>query len=167
MICKAHFRLKKDGTANSVCFCRHPELIENHEAAVADNTQTWQCHHRLETHTSDGERRLVDLSSAELIALDVYYDRPPEELIFLTKADHARLHSTGNEERGRKVSKTMKKHLVSEEQRRKVSEKMKGHLVSEETKQKISEANKGKHNKSPSPLKGKHWKLVDGKRDYC
>lgn len=35
--------------------------------------------------------------------------------------------------------------------------------ISEETKKKLSEALKGKKGK-PSPIKGKHWKLIEGKR---
>lgn len=95
MIFKQAFNLKKNGEPDYTCFCRHPELIENYDKAIADTTQTWECHHRLETHNSDGERRSVDLSTKELIALDMYYDRPPEELIFLTKSEHRRLHGLG------------------------------------------------------------------------
>lgn len=137
------FKLKKDNnTLVRKCYCRTPELIENYEAAVADTTQTWQCHHRLETHNSDGERRLVDISRAELIALGMYFDRPPEELVFLTELEHKRLHNVG---------KHVEKQL-SEEARRKMSEAQKGKRLSEETKRKISEALKGKK-------RTKEWKI--------
>lgn len=169
MICIQKFILKEDGTANSRCLCKHPELIENYDKAIADNTQTWQCHHRLETHNSDGERRLVDISSSELIALGMYYDRPPEELVFLTELEHKRLHNVGKhstfkgkpgimkgkhhtEEAKRKMSEAHKgkpgswkgKHL-SEEHKRKISEAQKGKYVSEETRKKISEVRKGRY----------------------
>ena len=134
MICIKKFRLKKDGTANSRCLCKHPELIENYDKAIADTTQVWQCHHRLETHNSDGERRLVDILSSELIALGMYYDRPPEELIFLTELEHKRLHNVGKK--------------FSEDHKKKMSEAhkstMKGKHLSKETKKKLSEINKGK-----------------------
>lgn len=139
-------------------YCKNFTKIENYDKAVNDKTQTWVCHHRLETHNSDGERRLVDLLISELIALGTYYDRPPEELIFMTALNHKRLHNIGNEVRYRKVSDTMKDHIVSEEQKRKTSETMKGRKrspFSEEWKRKISEAKKGKH-----------WKVVNGKRIY-
>ena len=155
MICEKKFKLKKDGTLSNYCICRTPELIENYDKAIADATQTWQCHHRLETHNSDGERRLVDISSSELIALGMYYDRPPEELVFLTELEHKRLHNVGkhvgkqfSEETRRKISEANKgKHFGfhSEEARRKRSETMKGHTVSEETRKKISEAHRGRH----------------------
>lgn len=129
-------------------FCKNPELIENYELAVNDNTQTWHCHHRLETHTSDGERRLVDISKAELEALDMYYNRPSEELIFLTRTEHMMLHHIGMH--------------YSDDSKKKMSEAKKDiipwnvgkhYSLSEETKKKMSEARKGKH-----------WKLVEGKR---
>lgn len=76
--------------------CEDISKVENFDKWMTDTTQTWVCHHRLETHTSDGEKRLVDLSREELKALGTYYDRPPEELIFLPRSDHMRLHSKGN-----------------------------------------------------------------------
>ena len=149
MIGKQTFRLKRNGKPYCNCFCRYPELIENYDKAISGITQTWDCHHRLETHNSDGERRLVDLSAEELIALDMYYDRPPEELIFLTCKEHKLLHNQSLES-NRRRSETMKGHKVSEETRRKMSEAKKrntsrfGKHLSEEAKKKISEANKGR-----------------------
>lgn len=132
---------------NIQIFCKTPELIENYEQAVNDKTQTWQCHHRLETHNSDGERRLTDITVAELIALDMYFDRPPEELIFMTIKDHLKLHSIEN-------TNMLGKHH-SDETRAKMSEAWKTRRlkpVSEETKRKMSEAHKGENNS----MYGKH-----------
>lgn len=84
-------------------FCKTPELIENYELAKADNFKGWQCHHGLESHNSDGERRLVDLTKKELIALGMYYNRPPEELIYMTTLSHRQLHSLAL--KGKKRSK--------------------------------------------------------------
>lgn len=136
MLRKHFFRLKKDGTYSSYSICRTPELIENYEKAIADDTQVWECHHRLETHNSDGERRLVDISSSELIALGMYFDRPPEELIFMTELEHKRLHN-----KGKPGTFTGKHH--SEETKCKISEAEKGKYISEETRKKISELRKG------------------------
>ena len=72
--------------------CSSPELIENYEEAINDTAQTWDCHHRLETHNSDGEIRLVQLTKKELIALGMYYSRPPCEFIFMKQHDHLSLH---------------------------------------------------------------------------
>ena len=54
----------------------------------------------------------------------------------------------------------------SEETRKKMSESRKGKSKSEEHKRRISEAMKGKNKGKTSPNKGRHWKLVDGKRVY-
>lgn len=51
---------------------------------------------------------------------------------------------------------------MSEETKMKISEAHKGKCLSEEHKNKLSDAHKGK----PSPNKGKHLKIVDGKRIY-
>ena len=40
--------------------CENISLIENYDKAISDEKRLWCCHHRLETHTSEGERRLVD-----------------------------------------------------------------------------------------------------------
>ena len=112
-------------------YCKDYENIENYEKALADNFKGWACHHRLETHNSDGERRLVYITRDELKALGMYYNRPASELIFMKKSEHQFLHQKG-------------KHL-SEETRKKMSEAKKGHTVSEETRKKIAEASKGRH----------------------
>ena len=146
-------------------YCKDYENIENYQKAKNENFKGWQCHHRLETHNSDGERRLVDITRDELLALGMYYGRPAEELIFLTKSEHSRLHHKGK--------------LISEETRKKLSEANKGkHLGkdnpfygkhhSEENRKKLSEANKGKHwsseqkIKQSKAIKGRHW-FNDGK----
>ena len=125
-------------------YCKDYENIENYQKAKADNFKGWNCHHRLETHNPSGERRIVDIAKKELIALNMYYSRPPEDLIFLTSREHTALHKKGKpktEETRRKMSKAKKN--ISAETRRKLSEANKGKPKSEETKHKISEANKG------------------------
>lgn len=136
-------------------FCSNIENVENYDKALADNFEGWECHHRLETHTSDGERREIDLLAEELIALGMYYNRPSEELIFLKKEEHVSLHWKGrrhSEETKQKISESLKgkqtwcigRHY-SEETKRKISESCKGKCLSEETKIKLSESLKGKH----------------------
>ena len=113
-------------------YCKNPENIENYEAAKKDNFVGWCCHHRLQTWTSDGERRDVDITASELKALGLYWNRPADELIFLTRAEHAILHQKG-------------KHR-SEETKKKLSEANKGKKLSEETKKKLSEGQRGEKN---------------------
>ena len=141
-------------------YCKEPEKIENYEKAKKDNFKGWHCHHRLETHNSDGERRLVNISMDELKALGMYYNRPAEELIFLTIREHNAFNKGKliSEEHKKKVSEANKynKHALgyhhSEETRKKISEAHKDKPRSEETKKKIAEASKGNTN-----VRGRHW----------
>lgn len=72
--------------------CEDVTKVENYNLALADNFVNWVQHHRLETHNSDGEKRLVQITAEELQALDMYYNRPAEELIWLTRAEHINIH---------------------------------------------------------------------------
>lgn len=153
-------------------YCKDYENIENYEKAKADNFKGWHCHHRLETHNSDGERRLVDITAAELNALDMYYNRPSEELIFMTICEHSRLHMKGkhlSEETKKKIGEASKGNKyalgnrISEETKNRMSEAMKGENNpfygkhhSEEAKKKNSEAHKGKYLGKDNPFYGKH-----------
>lgn len=159
MINKLCFRIKKNGNPYCDCYCTKPELIENYDKAVEDLMQTWDCHHRLETHTSDGERRPIDLTIKELIALGMYYNRPPEELIFITKIEHISLHKKGkrlSDEAKRTLSKELKGRILSKEHKSNISKALKGRIFSEEHKRKLSESKKVCGTKPPSQ-KGTHW----------
>ena len=124
-------------------YCKDIEDVENYEKAKADNFKGWDCHHRLETHTSDGDRREVDITRKELVALDMYLSRPAEELIFLTRSEHIILHNHSIE-RGKKISKTKIGQHHSDETKRKLSISHNGKHLSEETKNKMSKALKGR-----------------------
>ena len=111
-------------------YCKEPEKIENYEKALADDFKGWDCHHRLETHNSDGERRLVDITKKELIALNMYYNRPASELIFMKHSEHQFLHHKGrkrSDEAKNKMSEAWDydRHF-NEEARRRMSEAAKG-----------------------------------------
>ena len=120
--------------------------IENYEMAINDTTQTWHCHHKLETE--------LKLSVDELINRNLYYDRPASELIFLPITEHLIMHTSGE-------NNTMYNIHHSEESKQKMSyhhdvnginNPMYNRHHSEESKQKISNAKKGKE----SSFKGKH-----------
>ena len=64
------------------------KLIENYDKAVADNFKGWMLHHRLEC-TIDGE---YALSVKDLKRMNMYYNRPYFELIYLTNSEHSKLH---------------------------------------------------------------------------
>ena len=144
-------------------YCKDYEKIENYEKAKAENFKGWHCHHRLETHTSDGERRLVDITQKELKALNMYYHRPAEELVFLPESEHNAYQKgkpkSAETRKKLKGNKNALGHCVSEEAKNKIAEAMKGEKnpnygkrYSEEHKKKLSEAHKGNTN-----TKGMHW----------
>ena len=130
-------------------YCKDYENIENYEKALADNFKGWDCHHRKE----------AEFSRKELIALGMYYNVSSEELVFLTRAEHNKLHKKDKhhtDETRRKISAMLKgkytgndnpfygkKH--SEEARRKMSDAHKGKRLSKEHINKVAEANRGKH----------------------
>lgn len=81
---------------NAYKFCREPlENVENYDKAIADKNETWQCHHRDEIRTLPSGITVVRKRS-ELIENGRYYNCPANELIFLTKSDHMKLHWSGN-----------------------------------------------------------------------
>lgn len=141
-------------------YCKDYQNIENYEAAKKDDFKNWEVHHRLETHNSDGERRLVDITADELKALDMYYNRPADELIFLTIYEHSRLHMKGKPawNKGKKMSEEYCRKRSESQKGKQAGEKhpMYGKHHSEETRKKISEARKGKHTGSDNPFYGKH-----------
>ena len=126
-------------------FCKEDiSKIKNYDKAIADTTQVWDCHHMTETWWN--------CSKKELIENECYYHRKACELIFLTHAEHTRLHWKGrtstfkgrthSEETRMKISESLKGHTFSEDTRRKISEANKRRTLSEETRRKISEARK-------------------------
>ena len=139
MINKDVFRLKKNGEPYCNCFCRTPELIENYDKAIADNTQTWECHHRREEL----------FTQKELVARGEYFDRPPEELIFLTVAEHNKVDSFC-----KRQSQLHKGKKHTEETKRKMSESHKGKAPSYERTPEIKAKNyTPERNKKISELK--------------
>ena len=127
-------------------YCKDFQNIENYELAIADTENMWHCHHRLETHDSDGNRRLVDITNAELISLNMYFDRPPEELIFMTQFNHLQLHKKGkifSEDHKLKLRNANLGRKHSEESKYNMSVAHKGNKLSEKTKRKLSELNSG------------------------
>ena len=127
-------------------YCKNYENIENYDKALADNFKGWCCHHRLETHNSDGKRRDVDISAEELTSIGMYFDRPAYELVFLPSSEHISLHNKGKS--------------LSEETRNKIAEAKQN--ISEETRNKMRTAKKGNTN-----TKGMHWYNNGKQNKYC
>lgn len=112
-------------------------LIENYYEAINDPNETWICHHKLEIE--------LQLFSYELIKKNLYFNRPPEELMFIKRNDHMKLHASKHnsfknkhhtQESKNKINNTklkngtwpsgeknpMYKHVWTEEQRKHASE---------------------------------------------
>lgn len=138
--------------------------IENYDKALADTTQTWEVHHRTEIWWN--------CTTKELIANECYYHRKACELIFLTKAEHARLHNKGkilSAETRQKLSEVNKGEnsrmygkTLSAETRKKMSDSKKGLPRSVETRKKISKSRKGmtftpEHRQKLSEARKAYW----------
>lgn len=98
-------------------FCKEdPSKIENYDKAIADETQTWHCHHRDEVKVLPSGIMVIR-SVEELIENCRYFNCPANELIFLTPAEHSKLHKLHNaisEETKMKISKSNKGQIRSE-----------------------------------------------------
>lgn len=158
MVCEYMFKLKKNDEPNYRCYCRHPELIENYEKAIADTTQTWEVHHRLERC----------FTQKFLKEMNLYYDVEPEALIFLTPSEHKKIDSCC-----KRLSEAMKGKKHSEETKRKMSEAHSKKVLCVETSEvfeSVSEAQRKtgifRSNISKACLDkfkttgGYHWKFV-------
>lgn len=137
---------------NSKLFCREDiALIENYDKAVADDSQIWECHHRLEIQGD------ILISVEELIEQGLYYNRPACELVFLTKSEHSKLHADNQLPSARKKNSIANsgsgnamygKHHT-QEAKKKMAEAKKGNKIwsgrkhTEESKKKMSESSKG------------------------
>jgi hypothetical protein len=126
-------------------YCTDYKNIENYEEALKSPLK-YDLHHRLEISENKSRK--------QLIAENLYYGRPPEELVFLEHREHCRLHKEGENN-----SRYWKGKNLSAETRQKISESKKGkqnalgHHCSAETRAKLSEAKKGRH-----------WHLENGHR---
>ena len=119
--------------------CEDLSLIENYDMAIADTTQTWDCHHRGEILPC-GKFSVDDLKKFGL-----YYNRPAAELIFLTHSEHRRLHTKGVPRPDLKGVPLNEDHknAISDSLKGVPRPDLKGVPKSEATKKAISDAMKG------------------------
>jgi hypothetical protein len=135
------------------------KMIENYELALKDEKKIWDCHHKLETHFSDGVARPLkcQLSQKELIALGTFYHRPSVELIFLSRKEHHKIHYPFGFSKDLKRTDEWKKKIaesmLGKNKGRKHTELSKLHMseaakkrspVTQETREKLSNAGKGR-----------------------
>lgn len=93
-------------------YCKDYKNIENYEEALKSPLR-YDLHHRREISENK--------STKDLIAENLYYNRPATELIFLERGEHQRLHNRGDK------NPLFGKH-PSAETRKKISEAGKGKL---------------------------------------
>lgn len=72
-------------------------LIENYHQAIADEEKMWDIHHRREC--DENGRTLF--TKKQLIEMNLYFNRPAEELIFVTRSMHWKLHREICEKHGK------------------------------------------------------------------
>ena len=124
-------------------YCIDYKNIENYDTAIKSPLR-YDLHHR---------REISEMQSrSELKFLHLYYNRPPEELIFLEHGEHIRLHKEGKH-----------RPAFSTEWKQKMSDAKKGRknywfgkhkpTFSTETRQKMSKVRRGRH-----------WHVENGKR---
>ena len=84
-------------------------LIENYHQAISDKERMWDIHHRSEC--DENGRTLF--TSKQLIEMNLYFNRPASELVFVTRSMHWKLHREIYEKRGKKGGKIGgKKHSL-------------------------------------------------------
>src|SRR5574344_768381 len=138
-------------------YCEDYTKIENYEEALKSPLR-YDLHHRNEISEHKSKK--------QLITENLYYGRPPEELIFIEAGEHMRLHREGkhlSEETKKKLSDANKgKHrpAFSIEWKQKISESKKGKNLSAETRKRMSKAKKGK----PGACLGRHWHTENSHR---
>lgn len=113
-------------------YCSTPELIENYDEAIRDETEIWDCHHRREVFNNGNT-----LSVKFLKKCGLYYHVQPEDLIFLKHSDHMKLHK-----RVEKYTRLGRPHSV--ETKEKMRKAALGHKVSESCREKIRQFHLGK-----------------------
>lgn len=126
-------------------FCKDDiSKIENYELAKADNFEGWVCHHRLEL-TMDNEHAH---SREDLKRMNMYYNRPYFELIFLRLSEHSKLHTRAQKlfkflntsEVRAKNAISVSKATKTQEYRDNMSKIMKGRVFSEKHRENLRKA---------------------------
>ena len=76
-------------------------LIENYHQAISDQKRMWDTHHRREC---DANGKTL-FTKKQLIEMNLYYNRPAAELIFVTRSMHWKLHREMRSNGGKIVGK--------------------------------------------------------------
>ena len=104
--------------------CPEFNKVENYEKALANEFYGWVLHHRRGIDETGH-----NIPREEMVVQGLYFNRPPEELIFVTRSEHRRLHNSN-----------FKGKPLSDERRKRLSEVLKGRKFTAEHKERIAEA---------------------------
>lgn len=130
-------------SAHAYC-CEDISLIENYNTAL-NSPNRYVVHHRLEIE--------LNKSVKELKELNLYYNRPASELIFLSNSEHCRIHSIGNknslghintDEHNTKISNSLIGKKKSQKHCSNISKGRVGIQFSDEHRKNISISHRGK-----------------------
>ena len=84
---------------NAKRFCSEDiALIENYHQAISDEKRMWDIHHRREC---DANGRTL-FTNKQLKDMNLYFNRPASELIFVTRSMHWKLHRELRSKGGKK-----------------------------------------------------------------
>ena len=90
-------------------YCKEYWKIENYDKAERDNFEGWVIHHRLQISITGEEVHTAE----SLKRLNMYYNRPYFELIFLTANEHRALHNRSKSpwNKGKHLSDKLKERI--------------------------------------------------------
>ena len=92
-------------------YCKDFQEIENYQEAV-QSSEPYDLHHRKEVETLE-DGTVVLRSSKELKDLNLYWNRPPEELIFLKHSKHSSIRKLSEDSKA-KISSALKGKYTGE-----------------------------------------------------
>lgn len=133
-------KVKDSICAVAYAYCKdEPSEIENYELAKADNFEGWVIHHRDEIKVLPSGIKVIR-TSEDLIESGRYFHCPANELIFMKRNAHLKLHSNN----------------MSDTHKLNISKGVAGHKATNKVKCAMSDTGK--------LHKGQHWKVVNGHR---
>ena len=90
----------KESNAKKYC-CEDISLIENYHQVICDPYEKWDIHHRREC---DSEGRTL-FTYKQLKEMNLYFNRPASELMFVTRSMHSKMHREMCLNRGKTAGK--------------------------------------------------------------
>ena len=141
--------------------CKDFTKIENYEEAVNDKNELWTCHHRMEEV----------FSCKELMRAGWYYNRRPEELIFIKSSEHfgnPKLHYSVRERIRKQVGKPSGTlgRVMPEEEKKKRSKALKEYNATHDTPWKYRSQSKESNERRSNTTKITKQKMSLAYRQY-